>query len=344
MFAARLRELRRCAEVRDPSRFRSSGSSSGVHIELERPLGPVDSSSLRSRVPGVKHTPEDSDDDSVVEGERGVAMPKGSGDELSGSEDEQLNAMQNFAIRRLFRQPSEPTFMLPKGFESCSWWATCIRNAVATRWDSFAAKFKVRDCPMQLEGFCAGLGTEFMTCDALGIPIARDCITSEIKAPCQRFLAENMFYKHVFQNMASQSEKAAYCEKHCTICPTSVGLGRRIDLLLGGTPCQPFSRLATGKCIDHPLYNVTFGEANRHGDPTDSVMHLIKVLLPSAVLLEQVAGFGSFHECLDDRAVTKFIEQLLAIRDASGKEHFVAARIFKLNSNVWVNMSRPRSP
>ena len=269
-----------------------------------------------------------------------------SGDEASAGEDELAAAKANsFTMRRLLRQPSQTSSELPGGrYEMCRWWSQCVRDATATRWDELDTKFKIRSCPLFMDSFCSGFCTEVLAAEAVGIPLDQNISASEKKPVAREFIIENMkCVKHLSGTLKEQSSEKAYCSVHCQDCPTSKGSGRVCDLLAGGTPCQPFTCLNTEDVVDHDLYNTTFGDPTKSGDPEDSLYSLVDKLRPNAVLLEQVEGFGNNHESLGQRPISAFLSKLMMLKDEAGNSHFVAARVFPLNSNIFVNVDRPRS-
>jgi hypothetical protein len=348
MLKAYLQKLRE-EDQREPASSARSSADPMAGEEIEGLRGAVGVGSLQQPVQAtvvLKRKRDDEDEGSLDGEQKGAVLPDFSGDESSEGDDEQAAATRSFAMRRLLRQRSETSVHLDGAFALSFWWATCIRDSVATRWDRYEALYDMSLCPMQFDSFCVGLGVEMMASQALGIPIDADCTASEIKDVCRDYLGQNALrYKHVYESMGDQALPRAYCTKHANTCPTSVGRGRQVDLLVGGTPCQPFTALQTGgDCRSHPLFNATFGDPSApHGDPLNSLMHLVRASLPSALLLEQVEGFGNHDAALDDRPISILITQLLSVLDTAGNQHFHSVKVFSLNSNTWVNMSRPRS-
>jgi site-specific DNA-cytosine methylase len=154
-----------------------------------------------------------------------------------------------------------------------------------------------------------------------------------------RNLAENI--KHVVRDVAAQASDSSYCVKHSCECATN--RSRTTDVLIGGTPCQPFTAMRRNQCRKHPLYNVTFGDSDMP-DPTNSLMHLIERTLPGALILEQVANFAHFDDSLQEKPADRLVTKLFGVKGADGKAHFKAVRSFEINSSIWVKLERPRFP
>jgi hypothetical protein len=331
MFAAKLAELR-------ASRASSSAQAcddGGCSAQLPRAAGSPPSDAAR----GCKRTHSEASSDIGPAG-LGDDLPDVSGDELSEGEDV---VQPSFAMRRLLKQPSKPQAELPAGFKHTSWWAQSMRNAVAERWDSMDEAFGISRCPIKLDSFCSGFATEVIAARVLGIPLDGEITASEPLECCQEFMITNLGedIKHVVRSIGAQASDVSYCVKHSCECATSKGRSRSTDILIGGTPCQPFTAMRRNQCRRHPLYNVTFGDSDM-ADPTNSLMHLIESTLPGALILEQVANFGSFDDSLQERPAERLITKLLCVKGADGKAHFKAVRAFEINSNLWVQLERPR--
>jgi hypothetical protein len=177
----------------------------------------------------------------------------------------------------------------------------------------------------------------------LGIPLENNITASEPHSQSQEFIVTNLHddVKHLVANLAAQSSDSSYCVKHGRNCLTSKGAGRPVDVLIGGTPCQPFTAMRRNNCRKHDLYNVTFGDSDMR-EPHNSLMHLLEVTLPGALILEQVAGFGNFDTSLQERPATYLIDKLLGLKGPGGEPHFVAVRCFEINSSTWIQLERPR--
>jgi hypothetical protein len=285
---------------------------------------------------------ESDSDDSLKEEQRGIDVDlQGACDEGPDSERRE-RAVPSFALRRLFRQPSRTTASIPAAYACCQWWAQSMKDAVADVWEQLFEGIGAR--AIKLDTFCSGFGSEFWACKILGIPVAPRSRVSETSVEMREVLRLNLAsdIKHIFGSMKDQAAPQAYCNKLMRTCYASTD--DRAELLTGGTPCQPFSALTPKGCQEHNKYNVTFGETGLQGDPQDSLMNLLERTLPYALLLEQVDGFGNFDKKMDERPLVRLLEKVLKLRNESGEQHFLAAKIFKMNTNVWLGMQRPRSP
>ena len=77
-------------------------------------------------------------------------------------------------------------------------------------------------------------------------------------------------------------------------------------------------------------------------DPEDSAIELIKSMLPSGVLVEQVEGLSRLGLASGKIPMEEFSEMVLNIRDVEGKLFYKAGRTFKLNASIWLGINRPR--
>lgn len=213
---------------------------------------------------------------------------------------------------------------------------------MALRWDQRHAAGLAR--PLWLASACSGICTELFACKALGIPFDDDVVTSEINITSHAVVRANLpEVLHQFKSLGDHGRGNGCCTRHGRICQAP---GKR-DLLVIGPPCQPFTSLRHDKaehgCKAHRLYNTTFGTGGRvETDPEDSAIELIKSMLPSGVLVEQVEGFGRRDLASGTVPMEEFSEMVLNIRDDEGKPFYKAARAFRLNASVWLGINRPR--
>jgi site-specific DNA-cytosine methylase len=219
-----------------------------------------------------------------------------------------------------------------------------MKDSMALRWDQRHAAGLAR--PLRLASACSGISTELFASKALGIPFDDDVVTSERNIKTHELVRANLpEVLHQFNSLADHSRGNGCCTRHGRICQAP---GMR-DLLVIGPPCQPFTSLRqdTAKkehgCKAHPLYNTTFGTGGRiETDPEDSAIELIKSMLPSGVLVEQVEGFGRLDPASGTVPMEEFSEMVLNIRDDEGKLFYKAGRTFKLNASIWLGINRPR--
>jgi site-specific DNA-cytosine methylase len=123
-----------------------------------------------------------------------------------------------------------------------------------------------------------------------------------------------------------------------TQCPRSDG--ERPDLLVMGTPCQPFSSMRDQRNgvrpEGHDLYDVTFVEA----------LAVLKKLTPLGVIAEQVLGFNQpRNKGVSERTyMTDFIHQVQSIKDKQGQQLYTGTKVFILSPSPWIDLSRSRTP
>lgn len=110
---------------------------------------------------------------------------------------------------------------------------------------------------------------------------------SHVNAAYREFIIGNHgpdVVKHLFPSIEAQLEG-----RDCVICRSSgcsPADGKSVDLLLAGSPCDPYSiqrakRFKPGAVLDHGLCGVTM----------DKVVNMFRVFEPKVGVLEQVRGF-----------------------------------------------------
>ena len=112
------------------------------------------------------------------------------------------------------------------------------------------------------------------------------------------------------------------------------------DILISCSPCQPYSEMRShgGDAESEKGYSVMFGSSG-------SVLSQVRSLLPTVFLSEQVRGFekprkGQSTQSPKDR----FVEEVLAVTRPDGELHFAGGLSFNMDSECFVQGSRPRSP
>ena len=250
-----------------------------------------------------------------------------------------------FSLRRMLRpHTSLPREPLPGGYEAASWWAQIMRNVVAPKWDTLHSHGAPRQ--LLLQSSCTGMGSEFWAGRVLGIPFS--CISAaEVKPQAREIIRQNFAsheVHHIFQNLKDQGQGHGCCCRHSQMC--TVTSGARADLLIAGTPCQPYSSLQSDKKLAfarHDLYDVTFGSGSSLRDPDDSFLSVIRKTRPRGILLEQVEGFATKDPLTGEVPLRRFLQQVLAIKhEGTGAPLYTAAKVFLMNSSLWLTMSRPR--
>lgn len=224
-------------------------------------------------------------------------------------------------------------------FETAGWWSEIMMNATALRWDRLHLKGPLR--PLHLASGCTGIGSEFLACRICKIPVFKDAVASESKSHASSVLLANTpEVAHVFRSLGDHALGEGFCLRHGRTCSIPQIHQANRDLLVMGSPCQPFTSLhASRGCRKHPLFSTTFG---RDGDDSDSALGLVRALLPGAVLLEQVEGFAHFDMEWQKTPLDEFSRLMFEVKNEAGAPHFTAARVFRLNANLWVDMNRPR--
>jgi site-specific DNA-cytosine methylase len=219
-----------------------------------------------------------------------------------------------------------------------------MKDSMALRWDERHAAGLAR--PLRLASACSGMCTELFACKALGIPFDDDVVTSERNTATHALVRANLpEVLHQFNSLVDHGRGHGCCTRHGRVCQAPC----KRDLLVIGPPCQPFSSMRHDTkqrdlgCKAHALYNTTFGSGGCvETDPDDSAIELIKSMLPSSVLVEQVEGFGRIDLASGTVPMEEFSEMVLNIRDDEGNSFYKAARAFKLNASLWLGINRPR--
>jgi site-specific DNA-cytosine methylase len=143
-----------------------------------------------------------------------------------------------------------------------------------------------------------------------------------------------------------ESRREAELESPCLLHPVSgqceLPEKGSIDVMLGWAPCQPYSILRNGvgvkDCRKHKGYAALFGEVG-------SIVSLAKQLLPHVHLSEQVMNFAKPYDKKSSHSPkTQFMDDMKAILNEKGQQHFTGVVAVKLDSEVFVEGSRPRWP
>ena len=252
-----------------------------------------------------------------------------------------------WSVRRLLQPTkSAPEEPLPAGWRSASWWAQIQRNSVASKWDDLHLRFTPTS--MVIYCGCAGQCTELFGLRLLGIPFV--AVASEAKEIARDMLVANFTateLPHILSSLADHMKSRAECSRHSGLCCHQLAT---VHIFVVGPPCQPYSGLTsdrrTGTFSRHPLYPTIFGRGGPAGttvDPDDNVITVIKRVLPLAVLVEEVDGFARVDPIQGVSPLRQFLQEVFAIEGPDKKPFYIAARAFHMDSNMWVEISRPRS-
>eukprot|EP00959_Pyramimonas_sp_CCMP1952_P262665 5492420-Pyramimonas_sp.AAC.1 len=187
---------------------------------------------------------------------------------------------------------------------------------------------------------CSGLGTESSVAHRMGIRTTT-LFACDIKAESLDFHKRRSgmglgdeplhFYKNVFDllgGLQGQPDKL-----QCVTCldqpkcnPFIGTEAKRVDLLVGGFPCQPYSLASTKRFLDggpkaHPKSAVT-----------QSMADSVALMKPHAFIFENVPGFG--------RAVGAEEPPLKAFLAQLDGDYIVQS--FKLSLSDWIDVDRQR--
>ena len=102
------------------------------------------------------------------------------------------------------------------------------------------------------------------------------------------------------------------------------------DIFCACAPCQPYSvqrRTGPSSAEAHADYKTLWGEEG-------SVLSMVQRLLPKIFVSENVMGFEGRKQ--------ELINQVFAIKNRAGEQHFTTGGCIKLDAKDWVTCSRPR--
>ncbi len=113
--------------------------------------------------------------------------------------------------------------------------------------------------------------------------------------------------------------------------------------MVGSAPCQPFTGFTNKSdrvdCRNHKGYDALFGEVG-------SVLSLVGKVLPHWFLSEQVINFSKPYSGTNSSysPKDKYMEDMKAITNSKHQPHFTGHVAVKLDSDKFVEGSRPRWP
>jgi hypothetical protein len=112
------------------------------------------------------------------------------------------------------------------------------------------------------------------------------------------------------------------------------------DIFVACSPCQPYSALRSHG-VDAESHN---GYAVMFADSGSVISHCEK-LLPSVFISEQVLGFQTPRKSSNNESpLETFVNRISNIKRSSGEMHFVAYVKMTVDSDTFIEGSRPRSP
>lgn len=179
---------------------------------------------------------------------------------------------------------------------------------------------------------------------ALGIPLAANGTCSDVKKYARDFVLDNVpELAHVYDSIESHNSDRPFCFRHGQACDEASG---RDDIMVCGTPCQPFSGYRSGRragCGPHRFVSLTLGGAD---DPS-SLASLVTRRQPRCLIFENVASILKIDPVRQESPLMEFVRLLTGIKqtDSSGvttKPLFAAMHVFEMHPALWLNISRPR--
>lgn len=250
-----------------------------------------------------------------------------SGREIGHSRADHSRSRSPEAARRMaLLKVRGPHVSPPQALPGTGWWHTPLWTSLEDVRNSLPQKPTRK---INLESTCSGMFSEGWVCSAFDIKLGT-VICSDTKEAAQRFaVANHSCITHFFTSMSSAMELEGQCAVHKRICRPDL---QQIDILVAGTPCQPFSgrrfkrgaSASTGVATDHPLWKTTFSE----------LPALLEARRPLCALFEQVTGFAEEDRLTGESPLTQFTELILP--------YFASIRVVELNAATWADISRPR--
>lgn len=182
---------------------------------------------------------------------------------------------------------------------------------------------------------CTGCCAEGECFKALNVPY-EILSASDVNAAYREFIIGNHgpdVVKHLFPSIEAQLEG-----RDCVICRSSgcsPADGKSVDLLLAGSPCDPYSiqrakRFKPGAVLDHGLCGVTM----------DKVVNMFRVFEPKVGVLEQVRGFEMPLEQGSAESPCERFLQLFGKQPFTHGGYWMAR--FHMCASAWLKISRPR--
>lgn len=251
---------------------------------------------------------------------------------------------RSFALRRIASEPVPP-LLQENPWPSLRWWVSPMLDSVRNLIEERAHRGLARSFTSL--SFCTGIFAEGFGGAALGIP-EDPTPCAEKGEECQSFLVECHRHRlhHLFTSMEGFCTESGVargpCYHHGKMCVEDVG-GR--DCAIGGSPCQPFSKQRAGRWTRdealHPLYQVTFGEIGCEGG---SILAALEMQQPLGGIIEQVVGFSACRKGQLLSPLDTLMRAVARIQKPGGGQLYTAMKVFKMDSNEWLDIARPRPP
>lgn len=136
----------------------------------------------------------------------------------------------------------------------------------------------------------------------------------------------------MYDSIEDVNKGGGACAKHGCVCRTKAG-AQSADLVVIGAPCQPYSRMRSGKSSKPPHRHECYGVL------WNDFFNFLTTSRPRGGVCEQVLGFLTpYYEQDDDITPTvplqKFVEKLRLL----GYETLV----LKLDALMWLGVPRER--
>jgi site-specific DNA-cytosine methylase len=137
--------------------------------------------------------------------------------------------------------------------------------------------------------------------------------------------------RHFFDEIDSVVHRRGYCRVHARICDLKDEAA--IDWVVGGTPCQPFTRFrersdrtarTSTDPAAHPDWAITF----------EGLLGVIATWKPAFTLLEQVQGFDSHHPGHMESPMQTCCKKALKVCSS--------VRCIEMMANDWLDVKRDR--
>ena len=233
------------------------------------------------------------------------AIPKPERGSWSETELGCLNAVQELA-----EKAAKTVSHVPRGFlafkepvdnqlEAYELWASFQRRSMAT-----CRAFLGDQCrDYNFASFCTGAAPEKVTPAVQGIR-GKHIFSAEILNSCNQFMRCNTFSfpsQHMFACIRElASSMTSMCVEHGERCKLDLGKLPRIDCIVIGASCRPFSYARTGRgaggCFDHPDASILV-----------CCIQLIMTIMPRCVIFENVTGFLKNDKQTGEPPLTSFL-------------------------------------
>ncbi|CAE7032837.1 unnamed protein product [Symbiodinium sp. CCMP2592] len=215
----------------------------------------------------------------------------------------------------LCENSDDDTLLIPEprpGYADKSWWARQLeQHALALGYKVSADSAK----PLQLE---------------LGIPF-RCLSTSEPDSDFRSFQAANHTIEQQFTSLQMQVSAHESSLRQSRSSERSAD----VDLLVCGSPCNPFSRMRGKRfhqdsVMSHKSYATTFVD----------VFKAFEAFEPKTAVMEQTAGFGLPFDCsTSETPLQRFIDGFGECKFTKGGYWIV---VIKCELSIWVKLARSR--